>query len=87
MWRIDTAVKSLTNLELNDRLLLAVSSTGRCNTLQFTKVKGVLQMKQRPRIYYTDEQKSLMWDRWKKGEFSHSLGRLFNRGHSPMFLA
>ena len=23
-------------------------------------------MKQRPRIYYTQEQKTLMWDRWQK---------------------
>jgi len=22
-------------------------------------------MKQRPRIYYTDTQKALMWDRWR----------------------
>ena len=26
-------------------------------------------MKYRKRIYYTEEQKSLMWDRWQKGEF------------------
>ena len=25
-------------------------------------------MKQRPRIYYTEAQKALMWDRWEKGE-------------------
>ena len=25
-------------------------------------------MKQRARIYYTEEQKALMWDRWQKGE-------------------
>jgi len=25
-------------------------------------------MKQRPRIYYTEEQKAVMWDRWQKGE-------------------
>jgi IS30 family transposase len=24
-------------------------------------------MKQRPRIYYTQEQKTLMWDRWQAG--------------------
>ena len=24
-------------------------------------------MKQRPRIYYTEEQKALMWHRWQKG--------------------
>jgi transposase, IS30 family len=68
---------------------LAVSSTGRRNTIKFTKVKGVLQMKQRRRIYYTETQKALMWDRWQKGESLHSIGRLFNRGHSsisPVFL-
>ena len=26
----------------------------------------MLQMKQRPRIYYTETDKALMWDRWEK---------------------
>ncbi len=38
-------------------------------------------MKQRPRIYYTEEQKSLMWDRWQKGESLHEIARLFDRHH------
>ena len=25
-------------------------------------------MKQRPRIYYTENQKTIMWERWRKGE-------------------
>ena len=25
-------------------------------------------MKQRPRIYYTESQKAIMWERWRKGE-------------------
>jgi hypothetical protein len=25
-------------------------------------------MKRKPRIYYTDEQKALMWERWRQGE-------------------
>jgi len=25
-------------------------------------------MKQRPRIYYTESQKKLMWDHWQKGD-------------------
>ena len=29
-------------------------------------------MEQRPRIYYTEEQKTLMWDRLQKGESLHS---------------
>ena len=41
-------------------------------------------MKQRPRIYYTEDQKSLMWDRWKKGETLGSIARLFDRHHSAV---
>ena len=39
-------------------------------------------MKYRTRIYYTEEQKTLMWDRWQKGESLSSIARLFDRGHS-----
>jgi transposase, IS30 family len=39
------------------------------------------KMKQRPRIYYTEEQKSLMWDRWQKGESLNEIARLFDRHH------
>ena len=41
-------------------------------------------MKQRPRIYYSDSQKALMWDRWQKGESMNAIGRLFDRGHSSI---
>ena len=41
-------------------------------------------MKYRPRIYYTEEQKTLMWDRWQKGETLGSIARLFDRGHSSI---
>ena len=41
-------------------------------------------MKYRPRIYYTEEQKALMWDRWQKGESLCSIARLFDRGHSSI---
>jgi len=41
-------------------------------------------MKQRPRIYYSDTQKSLMWDRWEKGESMHTIARLFDRGHASV---
>lgn len=41
-------------------------------------------MKRRPRIYYTEEQKALMWDRWKKGESLGSIARLFDRHHSSI---
>ena len=41
-------------------------------------------MKRRPRIYYTDAQKALMWDRWQKGESLASIARLFDRNHSSV---
>jgi len=41
-------------------------------------------MKQRPRIYYTESQKALMWDRWQKGESLHQIAQLFDRGHSSI---
>ena len=41
-------------------------------------------MKQRPRIYYTEEQKALMWDRWQQGDTLHSIARLFDRYHSSI---
>jgi len=41
-------------------------------------------MKYRQRIYYTEEQKSLMWDRWQKGESLGSIARLFDRHHSSI---
>lgn len=53
-------------------------------TLYSYQKDGVLIMKQRTRIYYTEEQKSLMWERWKKGDSIHSIGRLFDRGHSSI---
>lgn len=41
-------------------------------------------MKQRPRIYYSEGQKALMWDRWERGESLHDIARLFDRGHSSV---
>lgn len=41
--------------------------TGRCNTLETARAAEVLQMKQRRRIYYTESQKALMWERWREG--------------------
>jgi IS30 family transposase len=44
----------------------------------------MLKMKQRPRIYYTETDKALMWDRWQKGESLNSIARLFDRHHSAI---
>ena len=41
-------------------------------------------MKYRTRIYYSEKQKSQMWDRWEKGESLHTIARLFDRGHSSI---
>ncbi len=41
-------------------------------------------MKQRPRIYYTDTDKAMMWDRWQKGDSMHDIARMFDRGHSSV---
>ncbi len=32
-------------------------------------------MRHRTRIYYTEEQKSQMWDRWQRGDSLHSIAR------------
>jgi IS30 family transposase len=39
----------------------------------------------RRRIYYTQAQKSEIWDRWQRGESMSSIGRLFDRGSSSIY--
>ena len=41
-------------------------------------------MKRRPRIYYTETDKALMWDRWQKGESLQTIAQLFNRNHGSI---
>jgi len=41
-------------------------------------------MKQRPKIYYSEAQKAVMWDRWERGESLHDIAQLFDRGHSSI---
>jgi hypothetical protein len=41
-------------------------------------------MKYRTRIYYSEEQKAEMWDRWQRGETINAIGRVFDRGHSSI---
>src|SRR6185312_1334149 len=45
------------------------------------QAEGVLQMERRPRIRYTETQKALMWDRWRKGETLQQIAKLFDRHH------
>ena len=54
---------------------------GERNTLILYQKEDVLLMKYRTRIYYTDEQKAMMWDRWQKGESLNEIARLFDRHH------
>lgn len=42
-------------------------------------------MKHRRRIYYSAIQRAEIWDCWKRGATLHSIGRLFDRGHSSIF--
>ena len=42
-------------------------------------------MKYRQRTFYTDKQKSEMWDRWQRGESMSSIGRRFDRASSSIF--
>ena len=41
-------------------------------------------MKYRKRIYYTEADKALMWDRWQKGDSLHAIARLFDRHHGSV---
>ena len=41
-------------------------------------------MKQRPRIYYTETQKAMMRERWKKGESLQQIAQLFDRNHASI---
>jgi DNA-binding CsgD family transcriptional regulator len=38
----------------------------------------------RSRVYYTEEQKSQMWDRWQSGDSLREIAQLFNRHHSSV---
>ena len=39
-------------------------------------------MKYRTRIYYTETDKALMWERWRQGESLQAIAELFDRNHS-----
>ncbi|WP_395400546.1 hypothetical protein ACHMW6_24050 [Pseudoduganella sp. UC29_106] len=41
-------------------------------------------MKRKPRIYYTDDQKALMWERWRQGESLQHIAQLFGRSHGAI---
>lgn len=41
-------------------------------------------MKHRSRIYYTEQQKTLMRERWHKGDSLQQIAQLFDRNHSAV---
>ena len=41
-------------------------------------------MPRKPRIHYTETDKALMWDRWRKGDSLETIARLFDRSHSSV---
>ena len=41
-------------------------------------------MNRRPRIYHSETQKALMWERWKKGESLQQIAQPFDRNHSSV---
>lgn len=41
-------------------------------------------MKYRPRIYYSESQKALMWECWRKGDSLQQIAQLFDRNHSSI---
>jgi IS30 family transposase len=41
-------------------------------------------MKRRPRIYYSAEQKAVIWERWRNGETLHQIAASFDRCHSSI---
>ena len=38
----------------------------------------------KPRIYYTESQKALMWERWKQGDSLQTIAQLFDQNHSSI---
>lgn len=42
-------------------------------------------MKYRTRTFYSEAQKSEMWDRWQRGESISSIGRSFGRASASIF--
>src|SRR5687768_5176567 len=44
----------------------------------------MLHMKYPTRIQYTEADKALMWERWRRGESLNAIARLFDRSHSAI---
>ena len=71
-------------LSHNERPDCPADSTGRRNT-SLWKQGWRVGMAYRRRSYFTEKQKSEIWDRWQRGESMSSIGRLFDRGSSSIY--
>jgi hypothetical protein len=38
----------------------------------------------RKRIYYSERQRAVMWDRWRRGASLQQIAQLFDRNHSSV---
>src|SRR5664279_3303113 len=47
-------------------------------------VRSVCKWDTRPRIYCSESQKALMWERWQKGDSLQQIAQLFDRDHSSV---
>ena len=65
-------------MQAEQQLSLAVS-TGRRNTQTLQTQRAALIVKYRTRIYYTKQQKALMWGRWRAGDSLHEIAWLTDR--------
>jgi len=41
-------------------------------------------MKSKTRRYFTESEKTLMWNRWRKGESQNAIARLLGTSHSAI---
>ena len=41
-------------------------------------------MSRKPRIHYTETDKNMMWDRWRKGDSLEKIAQLFDRTHGSV---
>ena len=66
----------------------AGSGLGFNRSMQHTKIcvssRSVADEAYRPRTYYTESQKALMWERWQKGDSLQQIAQLFDRNHSSV---
>src|SRR6202047_5044259 len=77
-------VSEAKRLVVLDRCLRHLTRRKSYQYLETAQAVGVLQMKQRRRIYYSETQKALIWERWQKGESLQKIAQLFDRNHSSV---